>query len=49
MTFELSRAVMQIQQAMGSNSYRDRAKERRSKFGDDIPPGVDPENYEDFR
>lgn len=40
------RAVMQIQSAMGG-SYRDRAKERRSKFGDDIPPGDNYDNYND--
>ena len=33
------RVVMQIQEAMGGSSYRDRAKERRNKFVDDIPPG----------
>ena len=38
--FTFFRAVMQIEQAMGGN-YRDRARERRSKFGDDIPPGMD--------
>ena len=36
---------MQIESALGG-SYRDRAKERRSKFGDDIPPG-DRDNYND--
>ena len=37
---------MQIESAMGG-SYRDRAKERRSKFGDDIPPGDNYDNYND--
>ena len=30
---------MRIQEAMGASSYRDRAKERRSQFGDGDVPG----------
>ena len=30
---------MRVQEAMGANLYRDRAKERRSQFGDGEVPG----------
>jgi len=36
---EAYKEVMRIQEAMGASSYRDRAKERRSQFGDGDVPG----------
>lgn len=40
---------MRVQEAMGANSYRDRAKERRTQFGDgDVPGGERSHIHEDY-